>query len=286
MDAARYAAALAVVACLTFASSADAVSRPVKGIYLDCKGDYAYCQPHIARLLDVGVRQFIMPTGGEAAQISSYIASQGGGVWWNTPCCSEPEVTSHNSMPGTLGFYIWDEPGLYGAGGQVQWWHDRVRALTGRPTMIVHWGCGRPEVSDAVWPYVTAAEMQGNDCYPQTTGTASTTGAGYVFGGLQRLHRIVRTTGQTGFAVLKAFDWSSDASSEDPTGGADRFPSRTEFQVMSSCAKKANVKLLVYWGYDRWKDWMVTAPAAYHARWRAFANGAYVDRYNAKAPCA
>lgn len=286
MDAARCAAALAVIACLAFASPAAAVSTPQRGIYLDCKGDFAYCEPHIARLLNVGVSQFIIPTGGDGAQISSFIAARGGGIWWSTPCCDESAPATHAVLPGTIGFYIWDEPGLHRAGGEVKWWHDRVRALTGKPTIIVHWGCSAAQLRGALRPYVSAAEMHGNDCYPQTTGTSDTDSAGYVFGGLERLRQFARTVPQNDFAVLKAFSWSSDTPDLDPTGGTDKFPSRLEFRVMSSCARKANVRVLVYWGYDLWKDWITTAPAAYAARWNAFANGAYLDPYDPDAPCA
>jgi hypothetical protein len=253
----------------TLVPASASAKTPAKGVYLNCKGDLTYCQPHINRLMNVGVRVFIMPQGGQARAIHDYIFQRGGSIYWHATYMAETGIANKTIWPGTIGFYISDEPGLYHKGGEVRWWHHRVRELTTKPTLIVHWGCDRQAVKQAVWPYIDAAEIHGNDCYPITSGLKAQKFLGRVlFKSWSQMARISRTRQQSSMAVGKAFSWS-DLPKEDPTQGTDRFPSWSEFHAMAKAARRSGVQTLVWWGYDVWKD----RPDA-ETRWAAF-NGAF-----------
>src|SRR4051812_19947505 len=115
---------------------------PTKGVYLYCK-DLAYCQPHIDRLMNVGVHIFITPPYKDAQAIHDYIEAKGGNIYWNVSIIGRDEAIAKVApWNATAGFYIADEPALWGRGGEVQLWHNHVRELSNsKPTLIVHWGC-------------------------------------------------------------------------------------------------------------------------------------------------
>lgn len=281
-------AAFALALCTPLAT-AGAVSTPPTGTYLACPTDTA-CQSHLDRLAGAGVSRFVMPAAGtypDSQAIAAHVAALGRGIWWNvhgdTPN-GRAFVLASKDWPATRGYYIFDEPAFHAiAPATVAGWDDWVHANSGKPTMIAHYGCGRAGVDAAALPYITLASMPGNDCYPLTDRDRnSREDAGLVYGGYRRLREIAG--GRFAFSIAKAFSWRDIARECGPsqaTCQADRYPSRTEMRTMRDCARKANMNVSLWWGYDVWKDWLTTNPAMYARRWadwiRGGLQGAYAD---------
>lgn len=282
----------ALLSLVLFApSSANAITTPTAGVYLSCS-TYTYCQPHIDRLGYVGIRaviQSVPNTLQDAQNIAYRWSTWGATVNWSTNNTTWISYLS-KYVPNTEGFYIVDEPYHNGVSASTVSTYDaNVRSIApGKGRIMAHWGCSSSQLQTALLPYVTIGTGHGNVCYPYTDGDNSAVDdAGLVYGGFYRLRQTTNTYGKWAFAVPKLFSWSQIPDQCGPVGSggyqscaADQFPSQTEFRAFQDCATVALVNRIYWWGYDLWKDWMISGDAGtrarYESRWSTWVNGALV----------